>query len=389
MPVPRNCPSITCQNHRMPKTGWRVRYGTYYTTAHGRVQRYRCCHCGATASTQTESLHYFAKRRVPLAAVFRTLVGGAAHREIAGRYGVSTMAIQNAVLRLGRQAMAAQLVLLTHIRPRSAVTVDGLRSFLTSQDYPCDLTTVVENEGEMILSIVHTISVRGGRRSASVNRRLRRKLSVWRPMRGSTSTTISWLFSELWDYLRPTARCNAIIDTDYFPLYHALLLSDPVAVHLCAAGLLRHIRTPASAVRTIENRLFPVNYVDRLLRHRLKEHARETIAFARNATMQMHRAWLFAYDHNCRREHRVKRPADGVHAAKAAVPPPIIHELNRKFFTRRISPDGVRLPESIRKVWCGQLDTPPLRWRAGQRGSSVRIPAYARRQVAEAYQQAR
>ena len=35
----------------------------------------------------------------------------------------------------------------------------------------------------------------------------------------------------------------------------------------------------------------------------------------------------------------------------------------------------------------GELATPPLRWRVGQVGTSVTVPAYARRDLAEAYQQ--
>ena len=388
MPYPSFCPNPACSNHLTPEPEWLVRFGSYPTAAHGAVQRYRCRACGKTVSEQTESLHYFAKRRLPLEEIWQSFVGGASLREVARRYRISVMALQNGMLRLGRQAMAAQLILLSQLHPRSRIVFDGLRSFLTSQDFPCDLTTVVAREGEVILSMAHSVFRRGGTMSKAQQRRRRRKEAVWRPAKGSMIGDIYRLVSEIWDYLRPRADRPGVIDTDEHPLYHRVLSADPPAGHYRSGELFSHIRTPGSAPRTFDNPLFPVNYVDRLLRHRVKEHTRETIAFGRNATLQMHRAWIFAYDHNCTRAYRVKRPELGVHAEQSAVAPEVVDELGRSFFTRRFRLRGCAVPETIRRVWMGELPTPPVRWKAGQRGTSVRIPAFARRRVAEAYQQA-
>jgi hypothetical protein len=46
------------------------------------------------------------------------------------------------------------------------------------------------------------------------------------------------------------------------------------------------------------------------------------------------------------------------------------------------------VPETLRRVWMCELPTPPVRWRRGQRGTSVRVPAYAVADLAEAGQQA-
>lgn len=399
MPIPRRCPNTQCRHHRSPPRRWYVHFGTYPTAAHGRVQRYRCRACGTTASAQTESLHYFAKRRLPLCAVWASLVAGAPLREIARRYSVSPMAVQNAVLRLGRQAMAAQLALLAELSPRSELVFDGLRSSVTSHDFPCDITTVVERRGETILTMAHTIFRRGGPKRPAQRTRLARKLTRWRPKGGSMKADISLVVRELWDYLRPppadgetpafaggpqTPCKAATIDTDKHPLYRAALAADPVAKHLACGGLLSHRRTPSTAPRTRENPLFAVNYVDRLLRHRVKEHTRESIAVGRHATMQMHRAWIFACDHNTRRPWRVRLPAAGTHAGQEALREAHVTAIARSFFTRRARPPaGTAVPETIRRVWLAELPTPPVRWRRrAQRGTSVRIPAFARRDLA-------
>ena len=145
MPVPLACPRRDCPNHAAPAPGWLVRYGFYHCRAHGAVQRYRCRGCRHTVSDQSESLHYYAKRRLPLQALWLSLVAGSSLRDIARRYHASPQGVQNALLRLGRQAMAAQLRLLQALKAPSRVVYDGLRSCVSSHDYPCDLTALVES----------------------------------------------------------------------------------------------------------------------------------------------------------------------------------------------------------------------------------------------------
>mgnify|MGYP006288011311 FL=1 len=387
MPQPTRCPNRGCPHHHAPGAGWKIFFGSYLTIAHGRIRRYQCRICGTTMSDQTESLHYCAKRRVPLRAMYSLLLAGASQREIARRYGLSCVAVHNAVLRLGRQAMAAHLHLLAALPERPAVTFDGLRSCITSQDYPCDITTVVEPEGEMILSLSHAIMRRGGRMTRAQRRRVRVKYRRWRPRAGSVQRSISLIGSEIADYLRPPADAPATIDTDEHPGYKHMLTRSPIYRHLRTAGQLIHRRTPSTAPRTTENRLFPVNYVDRLIRHRLREHTRETIAIGRNAVMQMHRAWLFTWDHNAMREHRVKRPDEGVHAHWSGISETDLTAVKRQFFQRRLRPPSPLIPETIRRVWLGELQTPPVRWRLGQRGTMVRIPGFAVRDLASPHQQ--
>jgi hypothetical protein len=321
--------------------------------------------------------------------MWSSLLEGASLREIARRYHTTAPSVQSALLRLGRQAMAAHLHLLAALSPRSCVVYDGLRSCLTSQDYPCDITTVVDPHGETILTMSHTVMRRGGTMSAAQRLRSQRKQRVWRPKHGAMSRDISLVNKEIWSYLRPLeGQRPAVIDTDEHPLYRARLLGDPVAQHLRRCGQLAHRRTPGSAPRTFANRLFAVNYIDRLLRHRMKEHTRESIAIGRNATLQMHRAWIFAFDHNCLREYRVRRPQLGRHGEQGSVERQVVRKLSREFFRQRIEVSGIEVPDTIRRVWLGRLDGPPVRWKTGQKGSSVKIPRYALRDLDPDSQQA-
>lgn len=382
MPTPRFCRNPDCCNHTDPAKNWYVRLGTYQTLAHGEVQRYRCRRCGKTTSDQSESIHYYAKRRLPIRAVIACLNSGSSMREIARRYGFSCTAIRNGVLRIGRQAMAAQILLLNETNPRREIVFDGLRSFVTAQNYPCDITTVVDRQSEVILTMTHAIRRRGGTMTQRQKERASGMYARWTPRPGTTKRAIYHVVRELWNFLHPSEEGRVVVDTDEDPLYRYALYRNVVWVHLMLRGLAEHRTTPGSAPRTFFNPLFPVNYVDRLLRHRVKEHTRETIAFGRHSTVQMHRAWIFAWDHNMCREYRVKRPTLGVHGEQGVVGGSFIRGIRRHFYDRRLRIHGKTVPWSIVQVWRNMLQTPPVRWRTGQTGTMVKIPAFALRDLA-------
>lgn len=387
MPHPSRCPNPDCTAHWQPAPGWSRPYGAYESRAHGRVLRFRCRYCRTTCSTQTESMHFAAKHHLPLRAISSCLLEGASQREIARRFRVSPMTIHFAVIRLGRQAIAAQSILLSHITPRRRLVFDGLRSYITSQDYPCDLTTLVDAEGETILSVTHGVFRRGGRMTRAQRRRVTAKQARWKIPKGTMRRAISMVWSELWHYLDHPLDHPAVIDTDRHLGYLRTAQRSTVYRYLRRTNLAEHHRTDSRAPRTMANPLFPVNYIDRLIRHRLREHTRETIAFGRHSSMQMYRMWVFAWDLNTRRLWRVKRPRQGLHAQQGTIDQAgmrAVRRINRSFYQRRVDPRNGTLPDSLREAWEAQMVSPPLRWKSGQKGTTVRVPQYVHRDIARA-----
>ncbi|MBI5170647.1 MAG: hypothetical protein HZA61_14255, partial [Candidatus Eisenbacteria bacterium] len=68
--VPPHCPRSRCRYH-WNAAGWRwKRHGSYTRQASPtEIPRFRCCHCGATFSSQTFHTTYYLKRpglQVPL-----------------------------------------------------------------------------------------------------------------------------------------------------------------------------------------------------------------------------------------------------------------------------------------------------------------------------------
>lgn len=383
MPIPKYCPNPCCPNYVGPPKMWFSPHGSYKTKAFGTVRRYRCNACQKTMSEQTESTHYYAKKPISLSVLSDQITGRSLH-EISRYFNVSDDVIRNNVLRLGRQAMAGQIYGLTDMPKLKNVALDGLRSFITSQDYPCDLTTVVDRPTLAIISIIHFIFRRGGNMTRQQESRSKRKYAIWSPEPGSMREEIAQLAREMMHYLHLDKTYPAIIDSDeHFLYFDELRRGLPGLAQLEKKFI--HVRTSAKLRRDRYNRLYPVNYIDRLLRLREQEHTRETIAFGRHPVMQMTRAWIWAWDHNFRREFRVAEPELGVHAAQGLCSQQCIDEMMGEFFTRRLRLRDKLVPESIRKVWMAEIPGPPVRWRKTVIGSArpIRVPKYAIRDILE------
>ncbi len=374
MPRPRFCRNPVCPNASQPPPRWFVRAGTYPTVTHGRVQRYRCRSCGHRVSTQSESIHYYSKRRLDLPEIYSRLRSGSSLRDIGRELGVSRTAIAHAVLRLGRQSMAAHIHTFCTYRSSGRLSFDGLVSAVTSRDYPSQITTLVDTTDELLLSMTHCVTERGGTHTPAQRRRIKAKRKVYRPPRGALAESIGLLLKELPQY---NHHHRIHLDTDEHPVYRKLIEADAVLTYLKRLGRFTVRRNPGTAPRTTENPLFMVNYIDRMIRHRMKEHTRETIGIARNSTMQMHRMWIFAWDHNVRQPRRVRGTNSMSRAQTAGVSATVIEGVRQQFYRRRYSMRNVPIPEPITRVWRGDLESPPVRWKAGQKTTGPLIPGYA------------
>ena len=375
MPQPRFCRNPACKNsHQKPPPGWYSRAGTYSTIAHGKVQRYCCKRCGRYLSDQSESMHYYAKRRLRLHEILSRLRGGSSMRDIGREMGCSRTAVANAAVRLGRQAMGSHASLLCGHELSGTLCFDGLVSAIASRDYPSQITTLGDPKLELVLAMTHCVTERGGSRTAAQRKRIEAKRAVWKPGEGALTRSIALLVNELTRFAGPS---ELRIDIDEHPIYEQVIGADRALGWYREAGLLSVERTSGTAPRTVANPLFFVNYIDRMIRHRMKEHTRETIALGRNATMQMHRMWVFAWDHNTRQPARVKRVGDPSRIEQAGVSGKALRSVEREFYTRRVSLRGIPMRESMRQVWLGELDSPPVRWKKGQKNRGPRIADYA------------
>lgn len=303
-------------------------------------------------------------------------------RDIARELGCSRTTVATAMMRIARQAMAAHLVMLCGLKHSGKLCFDGLVSAVGSRDYPAQITTLGDSKQELLLAMTHCVTERGGRRTEKQRQRIAEHRTRWRQRKGALKESISLLVHELSQF---ADRTPLLIDTDEHPIYPRVIDGDVALRHYQQIGLLSIRRTLGLAPRTTQNPLFLMNYIDRMIRHRMVEHTRESIVVARNSSMQMHRMWIFAWDHNARQPIRVAPQSAPPRALVAGVSPKLLNQLNRQFYSRRFDLCGITVPRSISRVWAAQLDTPPLRWSKKSKRSGPHVPAFALRDLSRSH----
>ena len=293
---------------------------------------------------------------------------------MARELGYSRTAVANAVLRLGRQSMAAHITSMLDIEFSGNLSFDGLLSAITSRDYASHITVLGDKKHELIVAMTQAATERGGTRTPAQLNRITAKRRRWRPDSGRLHQSISMVVNEL---PRFSAGSPVTIDIDENPMYIKAIDTDLATRWLKEHDRLTIHRTPGSAPRTPLSPLAFVNHVDSMIRHRVKEHTRESIAIGRNSVLQMHRMWMFAWDYNTRQPARVRRTQDVSRLEHAGVHPTTIRRLRKTFYTRRISLRRLPILPSIKQVWTGDLETPPVRWKTGQKNTGPTITKYA------------
>jgi hypothetical protein len=145
--------------------------------------------------------------------------------------------------------------------------------------------------------------------------------------------------------------------TDEHRAYPRALRASSCLSALHDAGRLAHRTLSARAARTVDNPLFPVNYLDREFRKDLHEHVRETVCFGRNVNRQMERLTLYLWWHNYRKPHRARGDPRS-HAEVAGYDSGRIRQGIRSIWKSRAWLSLIELTESMQNSWLRRWPTP-------------------------------
>lgn len=281
--VPPHCPRTSCPHHTCT-VGWIcVRHGTYVRDCEPRViQRYLCCRCGATFSSQTFSTTYYLKRPDLPEPLFHRLVACSAYRQIARELKCAHSTLVRQAARLGRHC----LLLMVEARGRLArvlepLVIDGFESFALSQYHPLHLHLVVGAKSHFIYGFTHSRLRRKGRMTPLQHRR--RGLIEAEHGRPDPKAVERDMAAAL-GIAAPHPQA-LVVHSDEHPAY-------PRSLRHLHGYAITHVCTPSVLSRTSRNPLFPVNRADLLLRHSGSHHKRETIAFAKRHQAVVERAAL-------------------------------------------------------------------------------------------------
>jgi hypothetical protein len=255
---------------------------------------------------------YYLKRPELTLPIAQGIVHGAAHRQIARVAGCAPSTVTKRVARLGRHAELLHRLCLAAIAGiREPINYDDFETFTGSQYHPCGIGTTLGHHSWFLYALGFAPHRRGGRLSPAQRRRQRH----WdrRAPRNPRDPYARALARQL-DHLLPKARLTPLTllsddKKDYARAIHRHPLGRKVRHRIFPnprRGPKGAARSPAARDR--DRAMFPIDALHRFLRHSVKGHARETIAFGRRNEAQLERAHLFAIFRNLVKRRSERRP---------------------------------------------------------------------------------
>lgn len=352
--IPPFCPFATCLHHAQPATDswWRLE-GFHRTRAFGKVQRFRCLQCGRTFSVQTFSVHYYAKRVIPLKRLHRLAAASLGTRALSRELGCSCGSITNRIDRIARQGIGLHSMLRKTAAAAEPVCFDGLVSFDRSQYFPSDIGISVTSGSRFILGVSHATTRRSGRMRPEQKTR-RDALYA-----GTTfeEKAVERSFTEHLDMLERertiTATRPLILVTDEKIEYGRALHKHTLYQNQREDRRCVQFQISSKEPRVFHNPLFASNYIDREVRKDQANHRRETACFSRNAANTMSRLYSYIVHHNYFKRYLIAWPVhrNETAAVMAGMEEQAVRRLRSHMYTRRTFLSRMHLDHIDLKVW--------------------------------------
>lgn len=339
--TPPFCPNRSCPTHQIGfqiPSRWFHRRGTRLTQVVGPVQVFQCLVCRRGFSERTFDIDYWTHRFVDYRNIQNLLVGGSGLRQSCRTLGVSTRLLANRHTRLARQSLALHARCLRDFRLEEPLVFDGFESFAYSQYFPNNLNLLVTSSSQFVLGLNAAVLRRKGRMTdCQKARRAEIEQDYRAPGNAIYQSSLEMLgFGCQLAFESRTLPIRILSDEK--PEYSRALSHLRPFGEWMNQGLLVHSTTSSKAVRSLDNPLFPVNYLDRQLRKDLAEHVRETVRFARRLECSLERAVIHLVHHNCFKVFRSRLTGDRrkvTHAQQAGLDSGVIEKKRQTMFVHR------------------------------------------------------
>jgi len=313
--VPEFCPRPACAQHRPEGAPFRCLRlkAAYRRKCDGRVvSRFRCRTCRRSFSQQTFAASYYLKRPELTVPIAKAIVNGAAHRQAARIVGCAHSTVTKRVARLGRHAQLLHRICLAEMPPiREPLNYDDFEAFTGSQYHPCGIGTTVGHHSWFLYGLGFAPHRRGGKLSPAQGRRL----AYWDQragprVRGAYARSLE---RQLGILLPKVAIRPAVLVSDDKKDYARAIRRHPLGKEVVHLVFRNPKRGPKGSPRAPEAKardraMFPIDALHRFVRHSVKPHARETIAFGRRTEAQLERGHLFAVFRNLVKRRSERRP---------------------------------------------------------------------------------
>jgi transposase-like protein len=296
--TPPFCPNPHCEfHHPNPKTWQYVRDGAYRRTKPPyTVLRYRCRHCKRCFSDQTFTTTYWQKRPELLDLIQRHAVAGSANRQIARILRCSPATVDNHLARLGRHCLLFHRHMMRKASPFVDIAFDGLVTFEHSQFFPFEIIAAVDRTSSFIPHFAEAELRRSGRMT-DLQRKVRQRLETAHG-RPDTKAVLRAVIEVLSVTLEGAVKAHVWSDK------HRTYPRAIARIRTCSID---HGTVDSRKARNRQNPLFEVNCLDLILRHCLKDHTRETIAFSKRRQHSIYRVAIMLVWRNYIKRRREKR----------------------------------------------------------------------------------
>ena len=360
---PPFCPNPQCVNHKYVlkenKYNWYAKDGFYSSKVYGKIQRYKCRTCKIRFSKQTFSIDYYAKKKVNYQNLLKELISTSSISDMSRRFRVSHNTVLNKIKRLARQAIAANSILRENVSLHEPYVSDGFESLAVNFYYPNNINIAIGKTSLFFYQFNYSVIKRTGLLTDKQKNERTHYESIWKADTKSVEHAFHELLFELLK-LPSSASDRFPIDlyTDKKLEYRRAICKDKWLLTLYQAHILRHYQISSKEPRTINNPLFPVNYMDRQFRKDLAEHVIKSVCFGKNVNNQMERLYIYQFYHNYLKKTRVREKTFITHSQLAGIPDSIRKNHLQKLFTSRYFITRLNLTDTERKCWSRNYETP-------------------------------
>jgi hypothetical protein len=367
--TPQYCTNPDCPFHK-PETctgkAWYRSHGSFATKARGNIPRFHCTACKKTFSTQSFSIHYWTHSTVDYQSLAKAITSSSGLIQYCRHHRMTYRVLQNRVRHLSRNCLALMDLILDSLVLHENLCFDGLESFLRSQMFPDNINIMAGSDSQFLYAFTCAIMRRKGRKTEKQKAQQAMIDELWKPVKNGVKKEIISLLEALQAAIVFACAGKELVRlySDQHKAYRPAILAISELKRCLEDGSLEHIQLSSTLSRTVRMRLFPVNYIDRLVRKDMGEHGRETVKQGREINCQLERMAIFQVMHNFLTPHRVSHRADQsgtvTHADKAGIPRKLYGDQLSRLFTHRFVRSHLKTGQQwIEKIWLHGYENPP------------------------------
>jgi len=339
---PPYCPNQNCKWHNpTEKNALFHRHGKIKINRFPYVSpRFRCQLCKKVFTSSFFNLSYRDQIKDNYEEIMDLRIRGASKRDIANFLEISLDTVIRRLSKLSRWGLLELAKDLKKIKITESIAYDGIENFSFSQYDPNNINHAIGRESLFIYDFNFCPINRKGRMSEcqKLKKQEIEKIHGRYPPRAIENCT-----KKIFERLLEKSPAYLALHTDNHYLYRSAL------ERITKRKNIAHFITPSIVARNYRNRLFAVNHLDMLTRHRLADFKRETIAFAKTSQSMVESFILLAVHKNYMRPKFVKKHSADPNANKQS---PAMHLGLRKkilsfyeFFEQRSTKVQVNLNE--------------------------------------------